>query len=88
MHTVKTAAKRLCICPGIIYDLVTSGALPHYRLGKHGRRGAIRIDEADLEAYLAAQKREKEPDAPTAPQHESHPSLVESDESVAGAHIV
>jgi hypothetical protein len=44
-----------------VYDLVAAGALPHYRFGKAGCRGSIRIAEADLEAFLAAQKRGEGP---------------------------
>jgi excisionase family DNA binding protein len=69
MYTVKTAAHRLSVCPSVVYDLVASGAIPHYRFGKNGCRGAIRIDEADLDAFLAAQKRKKGPEAmPPAPR--------------------
>jgi excisionase family DNA binding protein len=69
MYTVKSAAEHLSVCPSIVYDLVGSGALPHFRIGKNGTRGAIRIAEADLEAYLARQKREKGPEVmPPAPK--------------------
>ena len=59
MYTVKSASERLSVCPSVVYDLVASGALPHYRIGKKGCRGAIRIAEPDLEAYLDSQKRDK-----------------------------
>jgi excisionase family DNA binding protein len=68
MNTVKAAATKLNVCPSVVYDLVASGALPHYRIGRPGRRGAIRIADADLEAYLAGQKRETGPMVPQAPK--------------------
>jgi excisionase family DNA binding protein len=69
MVTVKGASERLTVCPSVVYDLVASGTLPHYRIGKSGRRGSIRILEADLDAFLAAQKREKGPEVnPPAPR--------------------
>ncbi len=54
MYSVKTAAERLSLCPSVVYDLVASGVLPRYRIGKKGCRGAIRIEKADLDAFLAA----------------------------------
>jgi excisionase family DNA binding protein len=75
MYTVKTAAERLSVCPSVVYDLVASGILPHYRIGKKGCRGAIRIDEADLNAFLAAQKREKGP-ATTMPPAPRKPHVI------------
>ncbi len=57
MYTVKRAAERLGCCVSVVYDLVNSGVLPHYRIGKKGCRGAIRIAEADLESYLASLRR-------------------------------
>jgi excisionase family DNA binding protein len=52
--TVAEAADMLKLSSGAIYALCKSGVLPHHRLG--AGRGAIRIDEADLRAYLAACK--------------------------------
>ncbi len=69
MYSVKTAAERMGVCESIVYGLVASGAIPHYRIGAPGRRGAIRIAEADLESYLASQKRDKGQEAnPPAPR--------------------
>jgi len=55
---VKQVAERLQISEGVVYGWIASGVLGHFRLGGKGRRGAIRIAEADLEAFLAKQKRE------------------------------
>jgi excisionase family DNA binding protein len=61
MYTVKQAAERLGVCTSVVYDLVATGALPHYRIGKQGCRGSIRIERVDLEAYLVSQRREEKP---------------------------
>jgi len=58
MLTVNEIAKRLNVCPSLVYGWVESGMLSHFRLGCRGKRGAIRVDEADLQAFLAMQKRE------------------------------
>jgi len=58
MLTVKEIAERVAICESIVYGWIASGELPHFRLGSHARRGAIRVEEADLQAFLAAKKQE------------------------------
>jgi|HubBroStandDraft_4_1064222.scaffolds.fasta_scaffold1042919_2 excisionase family DNA binding protein len=57
MLTVKAIAERLGISESIVYGWIADG-LPHYRLGRAGRRGHIRIREADLESFLATMRRE------------------------------
>lgn len=52
--TVKDAATRLNVAATTIYDLVQKGRLPHFRIGVD--RGAIRIDQSDLDAYLNASR--------------------------------
>ncbi len=61
MLTVADVADRLNVSPGLVYAWVQAGVLPHYRMGRPGRKGAIRFSEADLDAYLAGQKRETGP---------------------------
>ena len=56
MLTVKKTAIRSGVSPGLVYHWIQSGRLPHLRLGKTGTRGVIRIDEADLEAFLQSLK--------------------------------
>jgi len=56
MLTVKQVAERLTVSEALVYGWVQSGALPSFRFGQAGRRGSIRIAEADLETFLAAQK--------------------------------
>jgi excisionase family DNA binding protein len=58
MLTVAEVAKRLNVSQALVYGWVESGMLGHFRLGCRGKRGAIRVDEADLQTFLANQKRE------------------------------
>jgi integrase len=50
--TVKDAARHLGVCAATVYKLVDAGAFPVSRLLKN----VIRIDPADLAAYVTAQK--------------------------------
>jgi len=66
--TIKQAAERLNVCPATVYDLCAQRKLRHVRIGGRGR-GTIRIDEADLEAFLErAAVQPDEPDAPRPPR--------------------
>jgi excisionase family DNA binding protein len=56
MLTVKQAAARASVSASLIYELCAAGLLLHMRLGRPGRRGVIRIAEADLDAFLASRK--------------------------------
>lgn len=47
MLGIKEAQAMLGVSKGHIYNLVSSGAIAHYRFGKH----AIRFEEAQLLAY-------------------------------------
>jgi hypothetical protein len=40
----------------LVYIWIESGVLTHYRMGSPGRRGAIRVDEADLTTFLESLK--------------------------------
>ena len=60
--TVREAADRLRISPSSVYLLIEQGRLAHHRVG--ARRGAIRINETDLTAYLAACRQELNTNAP------------------------
>jgi excisionase family DNA binding protein len=67
--TVKAAAQLAGVCPGLVYIWVQSGVLAHYRVGRPGTRGAIRVAEADLHAFLASLKKETRPEeSPPAPK--------------------
>lgn len=61
MLTVKSAAANVGVSPGLVYAWVETGILPHYRMGKPGRRGAIRIAEVDLEAFIASLRKGEGP---------------------------
>lgn len=50
MLTVNEVAARLKVSKSTIYNAVESGSMPHYRIGVG--RGAIRISEEQLEAFL------------------------------------
>jgi len=50
--TVQDAAKRLRVCTALVYRACKGGELPHFRVG-----AAIRIAKADLEAFVANQRR-------------------------------
>ena len=48
---VRDVQTRLALSRNTVYSLIASGNLPVVRIG-----GAIRVDEADLEAWLEANK--------------------------------
>ena len=60
MLMVKEAAKKLGLSEALLYGWCACGELTHLRLGGKGRRGSIRIEEADLEAFLQSHKRQGE----------------------------
>lgn len=61
MLTVRLAAQKAGVSVGLVYVWIEKGMLPHFRLGKPGSRGAIRIDETDLAAFLNSLKQAKRP---------------------------
>ena len=75
--SVKEVAARLSISEALVYAWVESGKLPCYRLGGPGKRGAIRISEADLNAFLVSCRKEKErPSDRAAPRSRPRPLPV------------
>jgi excisionase family DNA binding protein len=68
MLTVKQAAERASVSPGIVYQWIGAALLAHHRLGRPGTRGAIRIAEADLEAFLQSCRVEAEQPFTPAPK--------------------
>ena len=69
--TVKQAASRLEVSSATVYAMVASGRLRCYRVGNG--RGAIRISEEHLAAYLAgAEPQIKPPPAPVRPVRLKH----------------
>jgi excisionase family DNA binding protein len=63
MLTVKQAAERLGVSDSLVYEWCAAGALPHFRIGRNGKRGKILIAEAELDAFMAAHRQEKQPQA-------------------------
>lgn len=51
MLTAAEAAAKLRVSPATIYSLCRAGEIAHYRFGR-----AVRIEDADLDAYVARQK--------------------------------
>src|SRR5262245_30301799 len=50
--TVKQAATKAGISPGLVYLWCAERRIPHVRAGGRGRRGRILIEETDLTAFL------------------------------------
>jgi excisionase family DNA binding protein len=65
MLTPKQAAERINVSDSLIYEWCSAGILPHYRFGKPGRRGKILIDEVELDAFMAAHRREVRREVPS-----------------------
>jgi excisionase family DNA binding protein len=51
MLTPRQAANRLGVSPSLVYQLCDERVLKHYRIGGKGKRGRIRIEEAEVERY-------------------------------------
>jgi excisionase family DNA binding protein len=58
--TPKQAAEKALVSLSLIYLWCQDGVLVHYRFGRPGKRGRIRIEDSDLEAFLATCKKEGE----------------------------
>jgi excisionase family DNA binding protein len=52
MLTVKQVADRASVSSALVYNWIASGRLAHFRFGKQGSRGSIRVDESDLSEFL------------------------------------
>jgi excisionase family DNA binding protein len=61
MLTVKQSAAIAGISAGLIYLWIEQGTLPHYRFGRPGCRGTIRVAESDLRQFLDSLKQETKP---------------------------
>jgi hypothetical protein len=77
MLTVKQSAAIAGISTGLVYVWVEQGVLPHFRLGRPGSRGAIRIAEADLRRFLDSMKQQARPQETSAapPPSKSKPAF-------------
>jgi excisionase family DNA binding protein len=60
MLLVSDVAVLLNVSEALVYHWAQTGALPCYRFGKSGKRGAIRFDEADVLAFKESQKKTPE----------------------------
>jgi excisionase family DNA binding protein len=52
--TIKQAAERTGLSTSLLYQVCAERRLPHFRLGRAGKRGKILIEEDDLDAFMAA----------------------------------
>lgn len=52
MLTTKQAADRAMVSVSLMYQWCQDGVLVHYRFGRPGKHGRIRIEESDLEPFL------------------------------------
>lgn len=50
--TVREFAKRAEISLSLAYELIAEGRVRHRRVGRKGKRGAIRVDEEALREFL------------------------------------
>lgn len=55
--TVRQAAERLGISASLVYALCRDGVLKHFRHGRPGKRGTIRIPEQAVAEYIASCER-------------------------------
>lgn len=63
MLTAAEAAEKLHVSPQLIYSACRRGEITHYRFGR-----TVRIEEADLDSYVAAKKTLLVPIAPPPPR--------------------
>ncbi len=64
MITVKLVAEQLCVSESLVYEWCAQGLLKHYRFGGKRKRGCIRIESVDLDAFLSACLQEVRPQVP------------------------
>ena len=53
MLTPKQVAERVGVSDSLVYEWCSQGLLRHFRFGGKGRRGCIRIEQPDLEEFMA-----------------------------------
>jgi len=70
MMTVREIAKRLLISPACVYAILEKGELACYRIGVG--RGAIRVTEEQLAAYLEKRQQGRTTVKPSAPVKLKH----------------
>jgi len=62
--TPKQVAEQLGVSDSLVYEWCAEGLLPHYRVGRKGKRGKVLIQQADLYAFLASGKHEAKSQVP------------------------
>jgi excisionase family DNA binding protein len=68
--TPKEAAARARVSLSLVYSWCNSHSLVHFRIGRQGRRGLIRIEDSDLDSFLSAFREERQESlAPLALKH-------------------
>lgn len=79
MLSAKQAAQRAGVSVSLIYAWCAAGILRHSRFGRPGRRGTIRVEEADLGSFLDNCRQEQRPAAAALPalKHITLPQLSE-----------
>jgi excisionase family DNA binding protein len=65
--TPKQVAVRIGVSASLVYEWCGDGLLKHYRFGGKGKRGCIRIEEADLQEFLQHCRQEGRPAASLPP---------------------
>lgn len=73
MLSVKQAAAKAGVSDSLVYAWCQSGGLRHSRFGRPGKRGCIRIAEADLDGFLTGCQQDGRP--PAAPLVLKHVAL-------------
>jgi excisionase family DNA binding protein len=61
MLRVKEIAKLAGVSAGLVYAWIEQGVLPHFRLGKAGTRGTIRVAETEFQRFLESMKHKARP---------------------------
>jgi len=61
MLTPKQVSEQIGVSDSLVYEWCAQRLLPHFRFGRQGKRGKVLIEQADLDAFLAAHRQEAKP---------------------------
>jgi excisionase family DNA binding protein len=67
MLSANQASKMIGVSVSLVYEWCAAGLLPHYRMGRAGKRGKILIEEAEFDQFLASCRREARANNPIQP---------------------
>lgn len=67
--SVKEAARRLGLSSSLVYSLCAFGLIRHFRHGRPGKRGTIRISEEAIAEYQESCRSERPPAPPMELKH-------------------